>query len=173
MRWQDFWIKTRIPWKMILSLSWLSQATIYWKPYSQRELKEIRAKKQFPLVLLSRYVVNRQSAVEWPCIVGLFEDCFITLLFCVGCFFILNWILQTQLDQLMESINTTNPHWIRCVKPNMVKKPVIIEGNGCIHQLRCAGEYIDLIQIYTIAYLKTKCWYFGINYCRCVGDHQN
>ncbi|PIN26506.1 Myosin class V heavy chain [Handroanthus impetiginosus] len=47
--------------------------------------------------------------------------------------------LQLQLQSLMETLNSTEPHYIRCVKPNNVLKPAIFENLNVIQQLRCGG----------------------------------
>lgn len=46
-----------------------------------------------------------------------------------------------QLDQLMDTLNATFPHYIRCVKPNGVKKPHIFDSQLCLQQLRYAGVF--------------------------------
>ena len=46
-------------------------------------------------------------------------------------------ILQLQLQSLMETLNSTEPHYIRCVKPNNTLKPAIFENSNVIQQLRC------------------------------------
>lgn len=45
--------------------------------------------------------------------------------------------MQLQLQSLMETLNSTEPHYIRCVKPNNVLKPAIFENLNIIQQLRC------------------------------------
>lgn len=45
--------------------------------------------------------------------------------------------LQLQLISLMETLSSTEPHYIRCVKPNNVLKPAIFENINIIQQLRC------------------------------------
>lgn len=45
--------------------------------------------------------------------------------------------VQQQLGALMETLNTTEPHYIRCVKPNMLNKPGRFENQNVIQQLRC------------------------------------
>ena len=37
----------------------------------------------------------------------------------------------------METLSTTEPHYIRCVKPNTVLKPGIFENFNVLNQLRC------------------------------------
>jgi myosin-5 len=44
---------------------------------------------------------------------------------------------KQQLQALMETLNSTEPHYIRCVKPNNVLKPAIFENVNVMQQLRC------------------------------------
>lgn len=44
-----------------------------------------------------------------------------------------------QLSSLMAKLKQTNSRYIRCVKPNKPKKPILMEHVGTIQQLRCAG----------------------------------
>ncbi|CAN4114485.1 unnamed protein product [Withania somnifera] len=46
---------------------------------------------------------------------------------------------KLQLQQLMETLNATEPHYIRCVKPNNLLKPAIFENENIMRQLRCGG----------------------------------
>ncbi|KAG5018521.1 hypothetical protein JHK87_014376 [Glycine soja] len=46
---------------------------------------------------------------------------------------------KQQLQSLMETLNTTEPHYIRCVKPNSLNRPQKFENTSVIHQLRCGG----------------------------------
>jgi myosin-5 len=46
---------------------------------------------------------------------------------------------RTQLNALMASLSTTQSRYIRCVKPNTLKKPCIMQHMTTIEQLRCAG----------------------------------
>ena len=46
-----------------------------------------------------------------------------------------------QLDALMKTLNTTEPHFIRCIKPNNVKKGNIFDAPVCLQQLRYAGVF--------------------------------
>eukprot|EP00755_Sulcionema_specki_P009324 Sspe_Gene.43387::Locus_21149_Transcript_1_1_Confidence_1.000_Length_3727::g.43387::m.43387/K10357/MYO5; myosin V len=46
---------------------------------------------------------------------------------------------KTQVADLMELINSTNPHWIRCVKPHPAKKPLHFHGVLTMHQLASSG----------------------------------
>lgn len=46
-------------------------------------------------------------------------------------------ILQQQLQALLETLSATEPHYVRCVKPNNLLKPAIFENSNVIQQLRC------------------------------------
>ncbi|XP_010416014.1 PREDICTED: myosin-13 isoform X1 [Camelina sativa] len=46
---------------------------------------------------------------------------------------------KQQLASLIEGLNTTEPHYIRCVKPNNLLKPSIFENQNILQQLRCGG----------------------------------
>ncbi len=41
----------------------------------------------------------------------------------------------------METLNSTQPHYVRCVKPNDKKKPDTFDANNCLQQLRYAGVF--------------------------------
>lgn len=44
-----------------------------------------------------------------------------------------------QLQELMTVINSTNPHWIRCIKPHPAKRPRKFSHQSVMQQLRSAG----------------------------------
>ena len=46
--------------------------------------------------------------------------------------------LQQQLQLLMETLSSSEPHYIRCVKPNSDNKPGKFENQSVLHQLKCA-----------------------------------
>eukprot|EP00536_Pseudo-nitzschia_multiseries_P014246 jgi/Psemu1/327483/estExt_fgenesh1_pg.C_6780003 len=46
---------------------------------------------------------------------------------------------KTQLASLMTKLKETESRYIRCLKPNKPKKPILMEHVGTIEQLRCAG----------------------------------
>nr|CAB3467583.1 unnamed protein product [Digitaria exilis] len=48
---------------------------------------------------------------------------------------------KQQLQALMDTLNSTEPHYIRCVKPNNVLKPAIFENVNVMQQLRCGARY--------------------------------
>ncbi|KAL0785512.1 hypothetical protein Bca101_001758 [Brassica carinata] len=58
---------------------------------------------------------------------------------------------KQQLQALMETLNTTEPHYIRCVKPNTVLKPSIFENDTVLNQLRCGGV-LEAIRISCAGY---------------------
>ncbi|XP_076928995.1 myosin-6-like, partial [Bidens hawaiensis] len=46
---------------------------------------------------------------------------------------------KQQLQALLETLSHTEPHYIRCVKPNNLLKPSIFENQNILQQLRCGG----------------------------------
>uniref|UniRef100_A0A2P2M2P9 Uncharacterized protein MANES_16G086100 n=1 Tax=Rhizophora mucronata TaxID=61149 RepID=A0A2P2M2P9_RHIMU len=46
---------------------------------------------------------------------------------------------KQQLQALMETLSLTEPHYIRCVKPNSLNRPQKFENLSILHQLRCGG----------------------------------
>ncbi|XP_042050999.1 myosin-17-like [Salvia splendens] len=58
---------------------------------------------------------------------------------------------KLQLQSLMETLSSTEPHYIRCVKPNHVLKPSIFENINVIQQLRCGGV-LEAIRISCAGY---------------------
>jgi hypothetical protein len=46
-----------------------------------------------------------------------------------------------QLDSLMRTLNSTKPHYVRCVKPNSTKAARAFEAQICLQQLRYAGVF--------------------------------
>jgi myosin-5 len=46
---------------------------------------------------------------------------------------------RTQLNSLMKNLNETQSRYIRCIKPNTMKKPLVMQHMTTIEQLRCAG----------------------------------
>ncbi|KAL4297253.1 hypothetical protein GQ457_12G001630 [Hibiscus cannabinus] len=46
---------------------------------------------------------------------------------------------KQQLQALLETLSATEPHYIRCVKPNNALKPAIFENKNVLQQLRCGG----------------------------------
>merc|ERR1712080_210033 len=46
---------------------------------------------------------------------------------------------KEQLKSLMTTLMSTSPHFVRCIIPNENKAPGEIDGQLCLHQLRCNG----------------------------------
>jgi len=46
---------------------------------------------------------------------------------------------KQQLQALMETLSLTEPHYVRCVKPNSDNRPGNFENLSVLHQLRCGG----------------------------------
>lgn len=46
--------------------------------------------------------------------------------------------MQQQLQSLVETLSATEPHYVRCVKPNNLLKPSIFENSNVLQQLRCS-----------------------------------
>ncbi|OVA04497.1 IQ motif [Macleaya cordata] len=65
---------------------------------------------------------------------------------------------KLQLQSLMETLNSTEPHYIRCVKPNNVLKPAIFENSNIIQQLRCGGV-LEAIRISCAGYPTRRTFY--------------
>ncbi|KAJ4823434.1 hypothetical protein Tsubulata_039524 [Turnera subulata] len=65
---------------------------------------------------------------------------------------------KLQLQSLMETLNSTEPHYIRCVKPNNLLKPAIFENVNIIQQLRCGGV-LEAIRISCAGYPTRRTFY--------------
>jgi myosin-5 len=46
---------------------------------------------------------------------------------------------KNQLTSLMANLSTTRTRYIRCIKPNTLKEPLVMQHISTIEQLRCAG----------------------------------
>ncbi|EES03165.2 hypothetical protein BDA96_03G215100 [Sorghum bicolor] len=69
---------------------------------------------------------------------------------------------KLQLQSLMETLSSTEPHYIRCVKPNNLLKPAIFENTNVIQQLRCGGV-LEAIRISCAGYPTRKTFYEFVN----------
>ncbi|ONM53016.1 Myosin-6 [Zea mays] len=58
---------------------------------------------------------------------------------------------KQQLQALLETLSATEPHYIRCIKPNNVLKPAIFENSNVLQQLRCGGV-LEAIRISCLGY---------------------
>jgi len=88
-----------------------------------------------PLVLVSRFIkygsLYCQSTSDRPYLNPKVRRLILLYLF-----------VQLQLQQLMDTLNLTEPHYIRCVKPNTQLKPFIFEHMNVIQQLRSGVSLI-------------------------------
>ncbi|CAM8976689.1 unnamed protein product [Rhodiola kirilowii] len=62
---------------------------------------------------------------------------------------------KQQLQSLLETLSSTEPHYIRCVKPNNLLKPAIFENKNVLQQLRCGGV-LEAIRISCAGYPTKK-----------------
>ena len=46
---------------------------------------------------------------------------------------------KRQLAELMVTLHSMEPHYIRCIKPNSFNRPMEFENSNVLHQLRCGG----------------------------------
>ncbi|CAN6327466.1 unnamed protein product [Urochloa humidicola] len=60
-----------------------------------------------------------------------------------------------QLQELMETLSSTEPHYIRCIKPNNNLKPTTFENINVLQQLRCSGV-LEAIRISCAGYPTRK-----------------
>ncbi|CAM0956683.1 unnamed protein product [Alopecurus aequalis] len=58
---------------------------------------------------------------------------------------------KQQLQGLLETLSATEPHYMRCIKPNNVLKPAIFENSNVLQQLRCGGV-LEAIRISCLGY---------------------
>ncbi|KAI7990220.1 Myosin-11 [Camellia lanceoleosa] len=69
---------------------------------------------------------------------------------------------KLQLQQLMETLSSTEPHYIRCVKPNNLLKPAVFENVNIMQQLRCGGV-LEAIRISCAGYPTRKTFFEFLN----------
>ncbi|XP_047960777.1 myosin-11-like [Salvia hispanica] len=69
---------------------------------------------------------------------------------------------KLQLQQLMETLSATEPHYVRCVKPNNLLKPAIFENQNILQQLRCGGV-LEAIRISCAGYPTRRPFFEFLN----------
>lgn len=62
--------------------------------------------------------------------------------------YVLASLLQLQLQQLMDILNSTEPHYIRCIKPNSDLRPEIFENVSVLQQLRSGVSILGIASQY-------------------------
>merc|ERR1712130_381799 len=56
-----------------------------------------------------------------------------------GSFQTVSALHRESLNKLMTNLKSTQPHFVRCIIPNELKKPGYMDNNLVLHQLRCNG----------------------------------
>ena len=56
-----------------------------------------------------------------------------------GSFQTVSALHRESLGRLMTNLRSTQPHFVRCIIPNEIKKPGYMDNNLVLHQLRCNG----------------------------------
>ncbi|KAL9160164.1 hypothetical protein ABFS82_08G182200 [Erythranthe guttata] len=58
---------------------------------------------------------------------------------------------KVQLFELMQHLESTNPHFIRCIKPNSKQIPAVFQNDLALEQLRCNGV-LEVVRISRLGY---------------------
>lgn len=58
---------------------------------------------------------------------------------------------KNSLDELMKTLTACNPYFVRCIKPNDLKKPNMFDNELCVRQLRYCGM-IETARIRALGY---------------------
>lgn len=59
----------------------------------------------------------------------------------------------------METLKSTEPHYIRCIKPNSLNSPQKFENQSVLHQLRCGVSIYSFKKKYI--YISQRLNFFG------------
>ena len=74
---------------------------------------------------------------------------------------------RDSLNLLMENLNSTNPHYVRCIKPNDAKQSFTFDNKRAVQQLRACGV-LETVRISAAGYPSRWTYYdFFLRY-RCV-----
>ena len=58
---------------------------------------------------------------------------------------------KKQLGSLMETLSKMDPHYVRCIKPNVASAPMLFESRNVLNQLR-AGGVLEAVRISQAGY---------------------
>lgn len=121
-----FWTRIKIMLLLNIRLSWVLQNVPSFLAFFLFCLRIPQNPPSFhPLVLDSRWIiVSNNASVEF----------WLSLILPV---IPIQYDMQQQLQSLLETLSATEPHYIRCVKPNNLLKPAIFENQNVLQQLRC------------------------------------
>uniref|UniRef100_A0A453BAD6 Myosin motor domain-containing protein n=1 Tax=Aegilops tauschii subsp. strangulata TaxID=200361 RepID=A0A453BAD6_AEGTS len=68
-----------------------------------------------------------------------------------GAFKICHYAGEAQLFKLMQQLENTSPHFIRCIQPNNKQRPRQFEHDLVLHQLKCCGVF-EVVRISRAGY---------------------
>lgn len=68
--------------------------------------------------------------------------------------------MQLQLQKLMDTLNSTQPHYIRCVKPNNTLEPGVFDGTSVMQQLRSGVSKIW--EFVESSFIQANCFFIFI-----------
>ena len=71
---------------------------------------------------------------------------------------------RDSLNLLMENLNSTNPHYVRCIKPNDAKQSFSFDNKRAVQQLRACGV-LETVRISAAGYPSRWTYYdFYVRY---------
>ena len=71
---------------------------------------------------------------------------------------------RDSLNLLMENLNSTNPHYVRCIKPNDLKEAFQFDNKRAVQQLRACGV-LETVRISAAGYPSRWTYYdFYVRY---------
>ncbi|KAM7410167.1 hypothetical protein PAMA_001558 [Pampus argenteus] len=70
---------------------------------------------------------------------------------------------RQSLQMLMDALNSTTPHYVRCIKPNDLKEPFMFDPKRTVQQLRACGV-LETIRISAAGYPSR--WTYEEFFCR-------
>ena len=77
---------------------------------------------------------------------------------------------RDSLKMLMETLNSTSPHYVRCIKSNDQKEAFQLDQKRCVQQLRACGV-LETIRISAAGYPSRYCRYCFVFVCVCKYRH--